>query len=45
MLKSKILDIVKERFSVRKYLDKPIEQEKLPFPKHRKELKEIVEYR
>jgi nitroreductase len=29
MLKSRILDLIKERFSVRKYQDKPVEQEKL----------------
>ncbi len=29
MIESKILDIIKERFSVRKYADKPIEDEKL----------------
>ena len=29
MIESKVFDVIKERFSVRKYLDKPVEDEKL----------------
>jgi nitroreductase len=29
MIESKVFDVIKERFSVRKYLDKPLEDEKL----------------
>ena len=29
MVESKVFDVIKERFSVRKYLDKPVEDEKL----------------